>query len=325
MIRFFGDNRPLALFFLPLIVLLYHLSYHFFYTPFGPLDLDFGWWGNTAIKNGKASLFYESLAAFWVLVNAILLNFVFNSAELNEKNTYLPSLNFIVFFALSPNFYELSGVHLAFSFLILALHQFLQLDQNKSGSSKIFNSGLFLGLASTFYPPLILLFPIGISMYLVFRPFLLSEFKFYLFGWTIPFIYLLSWSFIKDATLHFFTFGFNQNFAEATWQSTIEKAGFAAILIVGMIGVISKSRMANNRFKKEIQLVNILGASLLVSYVFSGFQLSYKIATELFILPLSIYMTFSLLTKRLQIASSLVYYILFIVGLFMFLILNLLR
>jgi hypothetical protein len=322
MIRFFGDNRPLVLLFLPLILLAFHVSYHLSNAAHGPLDIDFGFWGNLTVKQGNSIVFYEIIAASWVLFNAILLNYTYNSGEFNDKNTYLPSLIYIVLCATSMNFYAFNGLHLTNTALIITIYQIISLTQNQDGSKHIFNGGLFLGIAGTIYPPLLLLFPFGIIMYLGFRPFLLREFWFYLLGYALPFIYLISQVYIFDKEMPKLSFGWNEFMLNFHLKHAINTAIFMVVFFVGIMGAWQKFSMGGNRLKKELQLVNTFSLGLLLSLVFCIFLLTPPINLELFAIPFSLLFTYPFLSKRFTFASSLLFYLFLLFGLLKFVLLN---
>ena len=322
MIRFFGDNRPLVLLFLPLIILAFHFSYHLSNAAYGPLDIDFGFWGNVTIKQGNSIVLYEIIAASWVLFNAILLNYTFNSGEFNDKNTYLPSLIYIVLCATCMNFYAFNGLHLTNTALILTIYQFIGLTQHQDGSKQIFNGGIFLGLAATVYPPLIILFPFGIIMYLGFRPFLIREFWFYLLGYALPFIYLISKVYLLGNEWPKFSVGWNEFMLNFHLKNAINTAVFVVVFLVGIIGAWQKLSMGGNRLKKELQLVNTLSLGLLFSFLFCIFLLAPPMNLELFAIPFSLLFTYPFLSKRLTFASSLLFYLFLLFGLLKFVLLN---
>lgn len=322
MIRFFGDNRPFALFFLPLILLGFHLTYRLTFSAIGPLDIEFGWWGNARLEQGSSNIYAEICAATWVLMNAIALNYTFNSAEFNEKNTYLPALNFVVISALFMNFYELNGFHLASSMIILSINQFLKLNQNQAGTLRIFNAALFIAIATTVYPPFVLLIPLGILCYLIFRPFQMREFYFYLLGSAIPFIYLISFSYLYDTQSPSFAYAWNPFIVNFSLSNSINAAIVFCLFVVSLIGVRHKLSNAGNRMKKEIQLVNLFGVGIFFSLLFCAFLGEPSLKIEYFIIPLSILFSFPLLSKRFSFPSSLLFYLFLIYGLLKFTFLN---
>jgi hypothetical protein len=324
MIRFFGDNRPLVLFFLPLILVIFHVAFHLggISGETHALNLTFGWWGNFQVNEWKNSISYELLVGIWILFNAITLNYTFNSVEFNDKNTYLPSLIFIVLSSISETFYELSGFHLAMSMLILMINQFLRLDQNHDGSKRIFNGAFFLGIAITTYPPLLILTPFAVLMYLGFRPFTGRELWFYLLGVLTPLSYLYSYCYLSDLPLPSIKFGWNPFIQQVNMEVLLVGVLLISAFIIGLIGLYHKMSTAGNRFKKEVQVINSLGISLLFMLVFNVFIESPMLRIEFFIIPLSFLFTFPLLSKRFNLIASLFFYLIFFFGVLKFFILR---
>jgi hypothetical protein len=316
MIRFFGDNRPLVLFFLPLILVVFHVAFHLggISGEEDAVNLTFGWWGDFQVNEWRNSISYELLVGIWILVNAVTLNYTFNSGEFNDKNTYLPALIFIVLSSMSETFYELSGFHLATSMLILMINQFLRLDQNHDGSKRIFNGAFFLGIAITAYPALIILTPFAIFMYLGFRPFTLRELWFFLLGILTPASYLFSYCYLFNLSFPSIKFGWNPYVQQVNIEVFVVGALLIIAFIIGLIGLYQKMSTAGNRFKKEVQVINSLGISLLFMLVFNVFIESPMLRVEFFIIPLSFLFTFPLLSKRINLIASLFFYLIFFFG-----------
>jgi hypothetical protein len=324
MIRFFGDNRPLVLFFLPLILVVFHVAFHLggISGEEDAVNLTFGWWGDFQVNEWINSISYELLVGIWILVNAVTLNYTFNSGEFNDKNTYLPSLIFIVLSSVSETFYELSGFHLAMSMLILMINQFLRLDQNHDGSKRIFNGAFFLGIAITAYPSLLILTPFAILMYLGFRPFTGRELWFFIMGLLTPASYLFSYCYLFNAPFPSISFGWNAYVLQVTIQGIAVGILLVIAFIIGQIGLYHKISTAGNRFKKEVQVINSMGIALLFMQIFNVFIKSPILRIEFFIIPLSFLFTFPLLSKRFNLVASLFFYLIFFFGVLKFFILR---
>lgn len=322
MIRFFGSNRTLVLFFLPLVVLLFNLVFHLTTDFQGEATLDMGWWGTWVISDGKTSIVYLIFSAFMVLVNAVLLNYTFNSGEFNERNTYLPSLNFIVFSAFSAEFYFFNGIQITVMMVLLALNQFLQLTQTKEGAASVFNGAFFIGIGISLYPPLLFSCPFMVLMYWVIRPFHWREFWYFIAGISTPLLHLWTYRFLFQLETPLYIFDWNLFITSFSISQAITTAMLIAALIVGIFGVLGKISGAGNRLKKEIRMLTWLTVFIVCGLIISLFIQNFEVHLLLLSIPISLYFTFSQISKRLQFAANLVFYLMFVFNLLKFSILH---
>src|SRR5690554_700579 len=129
MIKYFANNNSFIVLLIPLFVVL-HMLLDFYFPSFSMetigqenlWNLDF---------NLLGSMTSRVLALLFICINAILVNFVFNTLTFYDKFIYLPSLIyvFIVFlFPISLTFGEDLVGHL---FFIISFYQLLSIQQNE--------------------------------------------------------------------------------------------------------------------------------------------------------------------------------------------------
>ena len=186
MVKIFVGNRSGVLFLLPILVVMFVvlnmvMSYHVS----SPIS-GFGFYGEMLPENTVLS---QIFAPIIILVNAILVNSIFNRNGFMEKNNYLPALLYVVSKSYFHSFYFVNGFGLAETFMILAFMQVFRLDQNTDGRKAVFNAAFFAGIAASFYPILLLFLPFLFVIVWVLRPFVFRESALLAVGFLIPLIY----------------------------------------------------------------------------------------------------------------------------------------
>ena len=186
MVKIFIGNRSGVLVLLPILVVIYALlNLLFNYHVSSPIS-GFGFYGELLAEE---SIFSQILAPLLILLNALLLNTIFNRNGFMEKNNFLPALLYVVGKSYFHSYYFINGFGLAETFMILAFMQVFKLDQNSDGRKAVFNAAFFAGLAASFYPVLILFVPFLFLIVWILRPFILRESALLAVGFLIPLIY----------------------------------------------------------------------------------------------------------------------------------------
>ena len=306
MIRLFLDNRTAVLLLLPFIIGLYVVG--------DILGVE------QHISNRTDGLFFTSTATnnFWsyfgqsflILVNAVLLNAVFNNYEFLDKNTYVISLIYVVLTPMFVPLNQFSPVLIAHFFFIASLGILFQLKQNTDGKITIFNAGILLSIAIIFLPYLIILIPFILLMIVIIRSFNLREFFICIMGIGVPFIYYFSYLFLTDQ----FVFNWKlPSWQIHNYQSALHLypivAIYVALLIISLLSLSARMLKSSLRLKKQIQLLSLvftvvflLGA---IDFYFSGSLFYLSLA----IIPLTYFLTYAFLSKRSGIPANIFFYI----------------
>ena len=136
--------------------------------------------------------------------------------------------------------------------LMFMLFQLFQLQQNQKGNKATFNAGLFLGLAVSLSPLLIILLPFIYFMVLVIRPFILRELLLLICGFLLPFIYL---------TLFIFVFEVPSDFTFSPPETTLDQfplEGLITLVFVCLLFLISLFAVNSSHLKSSIRSKNLL-------------------------------------------------------------------
>lgn len=191
-------------------------------------------------------------AFFFVCINAYLINYVFNTHEFFERNTYLPSLIYILIVFLFPMSLRFGEDLIAHTFFILSIHQLFNIKQNEDARHMTFLAGFFIGFAFTFLPVYIYFLPFIWLGTLSIRPFVFREILLPLFGALIPVL----WIFLIDH--HFYS-------SFISFDSKLDYSKFGNILIyiphaiVLFLIIIANRNILERRSKSSIRYKRILG------------------------------------------------------------------
>lgn len=263
MIKLFAHNEPYIFILIPFLV-LGHLVLDIYFPSFEILAV-----GQENLWHFDFKLMPEMFARagafFFVCLNAYLINYVFNTHEFFERNTYLPSLIYILLVFLFPMSLRLGEDLIAHTFFILSIHQLFNIKQNEDARHMTFLAGLFIGLAATFLPVYVyfsLFIWVGT---LSIRPFVMREMLLPIFGMTIPML----WVFLVDQEF-FLSF--------ITFDSKLDYSKYGDIIIyiphvvVLFLIIIANRNILERRAKSSIRYKRILGLviyTLLFSVIIS--------------------------------------------------------
>jgi hypothetical protein len=305
MLRLFLGNQIAVLLLLPFIVTGYFLlNYYNQYFEVLP-TLDLGYWGKTSFYD--VNVLYV-LSGLLVTINAVLANLLFNKNEFHDRNSYVISLFYVVLLSFFQSFYQLNGILIAHFFIIIALFQLFQLDNTNDGRRRSFNSGLFLGIASTFHPPFLLALPFLLIMISRVRPFVFREYLLSFLGFILPLIYVLVFIFFSKNLI----WSDYIKLKHITYQSTtvfwIVVSFFSLLAFISLITISYKSSKSSLRFKKliSIQRLIMILAIILGIFEFSGY--GHYEWFSYFVLPLSFFMPYLFFNKSSTLVGKLLFY-----------------
>lgn len=266
MIKLFLGNRSGVLLVLPFLIAIYVLS-NIFFGHHPPLAEGlFGFWGKWS---NEGTVFSQIMGPLTVLIGAILINQLYNRNGFREKNIYIPALIYVVFQSFFHGFYYLNGFSVAQLFLVLMVTQLFKLDQNVDGRKTVFNAAFLLGIATTFYPFLLVFVPFLFAMIWVFRPFIFRESALIVVGFMVPLVYAGVYQWFLGIRLE------NNEFSPASPEWILPDlyviGGAALIMAAAGIGpLLQKAQQSSIRLKK---LFRILWFFLMASATLSTLEL----------------------------------------------------
>ena len=132
-----------------------------------------------------------NVAAFLlVFFQATALNITIARYRVATEVSLLPGVFYCLFTCFMPDFLTLSSVLLANTFVILALFYLFDTYKNSYVAGRIFDAGLWLGVASLFHFSYVLFIIWGIIGLGILRGLRAKEFLMFIIGYTVPFFLL---------------------------------------------------------------------------------------------------------------------------------------
>jgi len=143
------------------------------------------------------------IAFLLIIGEAFALNYIVTKNEVIAKQSYLPALLYIVFMSNSSGMLLLHPPLFANLFLLFAINKLLNSYRKDTAFSQVFDAGMLVSIASLFYFPYIVFFPLlGIGLIML-RPFIWREWVISFIGVILPYFFVITVYFWKD-TLDYF-------------------------------------------------------------------------------------------------------------------------
>ncbi|HRO76212.1 MAG TPA: hypothetical protein PLP27_08710 [Crocinitomicaceae bacterium] len=186
MLRLFSQINIASLLLFPGLICFYvflHNTFHEgLYTFEIASEFSLGVWGLVEIGM-QTSIVANSLL---ILLNAALLNWVFNKLNFHEQNSLLPGFIYVILLTNTREFSVFDGALIFHLLLIIALYVTAQITFNTQYLEPMFNLGFLIGVASTFFPFLYFAFPLFYLLTLSLKSYKTREMITYFGGWLIP-------------------------------------------------------------------------------------------------------------------------------------------
>jgi hypothetical protein len=317
MLRLFLDNRIGVLILLPFFLLLYLLGDVIGTTPhFGNLD------SSTFILAPNWSYWPTASFQFGILlINALLLNWVFNSQEFLEKNTFIISLNYLIFNSFFIDFGQFSWTPIVQTCSILLLAIFFSIRPQNDARKSAFNAGFIFGLALLFCSYLVLFIPVLLIMLIVLRTLQFRELLLLILGILTPISLIYSVEYIFQVN-RIFPFYFHFQLAQLHWFEITILSLLHILLIFGLMGLRARLLKASLRLKKQVQVLNVFTFFTWLLGLGAFLFLGQTSLLSLLILPLTFYFAYALLSSGLGISSHLFFYLFLLSTLLKFVVLS---
>jgi hypothetical protein len=172
----------------------------------------------------EGNLMLSRILAFGIMIlEAVMLVRINAKFVLIQQRTFLPALFFVILAGHSPVLLQMNPVLPAVLFLLIVLDIIFHSYRDEPNSYRFFEAGIFLGLGSLFYAPLIYMLLFIWIANAVQRPFYWREYFFPFLGSLIPYIFVFAFIFFEDKSIPEFlsriksNFVFSFNFPEYHW------------------------------------------------------------------------------------------------------------
>ncbi len=228
------------------------------------------------------------LALLLVLVEGIWLCAMLYNHKLLQNNTFLPLLFFLIAMSYHHSMLTLTPILLCNLFILLCIQQLLHGENKNLPPERIFNTTLFIAIATLCYMPAILLlvpFFIIVTTYQLYR---WRDWVVMLLGFIAPFIALITYYYLTDQ-IDYMLYLTENNFTriQFTWHTVGVWHTFADIFIILLmlwciLSKLSTTQEGTADFRRQstILLTPALGAILMLF-----FDICFPFNTQLFAVP----------------------------------------
>ncbi len=139
-----------------------------------------------------------SLALLLVIAEAFLLNYVVNNNEILTRPSFLPAALYIIFMGSNKAMFILHPLIFGNFFLLFALHRLLNSYRKDKAFAEFFDAGFLVAIASLFYFPYIVFFPVLAVALIILRTFNWREWLISMAGVLVPYILAGTVYFLRD-------------------------------------------------------------------------------------------------------------------------------
>jgi hypothetical protein len=256
----------------------------------------------------------SNIAAFLlVFFQATALNITIGRYRVASELSLLPGVFYCLFCSLMPDFLVLSSVLLANTFVILALFYLFDTYKNSYVAGRIFDAGLWLGVASLFHFSYILFIIWGIIGLGILRGLRGKEFLMFIIGYIVPF-FLLSvfcfWHSILPQIGNHFRFNVNFfNFIRYDSQTLYVKIGVLALVLLLVLGASTQF------FSRRNMTVQKYLSILYWLILFGGLTITFQSGVSLvhfLVLAVPIGVLLSMVFQRINTATAEALHMLFL-------------
>jgi hypothetical protein len=144
----------------------------------------------------------SALGLLLLLLEAFLLNQITNKNETLSKLSFIPALLYIILMSADNSMLTLHPSLVANMLLLLSFYSFTDSYRKDAAFSNVFDVGALFAIATLFYAPFVILFPVLAIGLFAFRPFNWREWTICMIGIIIPYLFTITIYFWND-NLHY--------------------------------------------------------------------------------------------------------------------------
>jgi len=265
---------------------------------------------------GRSYKVYHVLSMVLILYQSYIFNTILQENKAFKDYSYVPAFIFVLLYHLHADFFTLSPILMANTFIILAIGNLFKRIEFKSKDENIHNSGLYLGVASLFYFPATVLFFFFLLSFAFFTSMVPRRYLLSFYGFLLPL--LLAWTYFIfiGASREFYTcFIYSWAYIE-----TISYLNIYGVLIIispliivlfrSLINLFSSRGFSNLQTRLQQVMFLMLFFCLVV---FAMAKIRTAVHLLIFMIPFSFFVSHYFLFLKRSFLSELKLY-LFIIG-----------
>ena len=288
LLRIYKSNISLVLFGLPIIAVIFWVTTFFKESTFQVTDLTSL---NIIVYIKQFKVLSIILAVSLIVLEAILLNRIYNQVKFIDRENFLPALFYVLAMCAVPNMLFLNAFHIVNLFLLMALSILFTIKSNEKAINKTFVSGLLIGISSLFYPLTIYNVVLVWCFLVLFKSFHWREWVLPIIGAILPWVYVLSYYYVQDVNL------IEKLFSSAASSSLIYSSNnyvtyalfglFGLTLLFSLFFMVNTTQHAVIQIRKSVQALILIFVCQLAIYGLSFITIFDNYGLLLFVLPIS--------------------------------------
>lgn len=229
------------------------------------------------------------IAAALTLLQAILLNVMVSRYRLTEEITLFPGVFYVLLMGLNSTFWIVNPLLIANFFMLFAIIELVATYKEYSSADRIFNIGLFIGMASLCYFSYIvfLIFAwIGIS---ILRAIQWKERLILFFGFLSPYFLVSAYQYWHDNLMAFWNNEILANFKFLSFQASRGIDDLISLILIAFFVLVAIFSYKLYSYKKKIKIqkiIDLLYWILAVSALSVLFQVQINVQHFQILLPI---------------------------------------
>jgi hypothetical protein len=249
------------------------------------------------------SYFHNIMALILVVSESILLNYILNKFEIMAKKTAMPAIFYCLLMSCCQPLTHFYPLLFSNFFILLALFKIGLSYRVEEAFATIFDASFFIAIASLFYFPSIIIYPLIWVTLIVIRPFIWREWVISIIGLILPYLFVVVYYFWTDKVnfLLYDKIFFPSSDALLTLsnqrQSFLLVSVFLILLLILSVITLLKGWPVNTILSRNFLVVLfwLLGLSLLSYSMAPVFNITYLAIAAI---PLAVFIAnFFLMTK----------------------------
>ena len=242
---------------------------------------------------GQNQLRYELIATAVVYVQALFFNFMISKRNLLNERNYIGALLYVVLMSISFDLMKLSPALLANTFVLMGVNAVLsQIEKRDGVGDDVFETGLFLGLATLFHHPASVFLFWAILTLFLYTGINIRQAFMVILAFILPIFFLYLFFFFHDNGADFtgiWLFNLN-SFVKLTLLNIRDiLIVYTLPVILSLLGIarVLRGQRYNSFQNRSHQALMILGIFALIAFLLSGKYLPSNLVY--FIIPLAFY------------------------------------
>ena len=195
----------------------------------------------------------DGLAILLVLLQALLINVLMAKFRMARYVSLYPGLFYILLVSSFPDFLHMSPVLMANTFLLLAIYEVFNSYKKYSSADKLFNVGLWIGIAAMFYYSMLVFLLAAIIGFVILRSFKWKEMLMLLCGLLVPYWLVGVWYFFNGQQDVFWQQAIFDNLGSVNWLSISDWISYIQLGTFAFLLLLTLANYNRYTFKVSIR------------------------------------------------------------------------